>query len=171
MNPDDNASPPLDGIALGKRLNHMLSELRNSETTDTVIRTDTDDDPDMVATIDVDGVVESDTDVVGGLYCSWWHMGVEDDWWKFTYMEFSEELLEYEEGELSFEEHGDLLRYFCEWGREANDFVDGETYFVTATDDGIDVEPFNPPREAAKPLTRAISDTLLPEIIHQRHGD
>lgn len=149
--------------------------------------------PSKLADIDID------ENYVGILRAGWWHMRKEKDWWTFEYYEVeaeplinafresnaADEAAEESEDEEEVEEEPaeeDEVEEEVEeeiyvdvetqsgWYRQENEKVEGLTYFEEIRNGEHIIEEFNPEVEAAKPLTRAIIDTYLPERIRSNHS-
>lgn len=193
--PDDNYSPPIDGLTRGKKLHQILTELGRSDTVRESMRSPSEDTNAIVAFVPVSEMAVAPEQISGTLMANWWHVPLEDDWWKYSYYEFDmekmerilDENLEREDAEEEYAEEEDaeeraagglelqpnvgIAEYVCHWRRQENDEVSGETYFTELTPEGVSHEPFEPPAESPRPLTRAITDSLLPEQLRQRHGN
>lgn len=174
MDPDDNFSPPLDGLSRGKKLHQLLTTLSKADiVSESKYLKQEEADGRVVGVISVDDVISSDdeTGYVGALFCNWWHMRYEPDWWEFKYVEMDPngetETVESSDGE----EKGILIDtlYSCGWHRQENEHVPGSTYLREWAGEEWQYEPFEPDVEAPKPLARAIIDTHLPRNIQSRY--
>ena len=176
MKPDDNFSPPLDGLSRGNKLSQILTALRNSEYVQNTKyhRASKERDSSISAVIDIDGILGSDDEEerVGYLMCNWWHMSREPDWWEFSYFEIDPESIEKEEDPDTGETEIRLrITYYCTWAQQPSDETDHFSYFRHMHGDGWAYEPFETDIEAAKPLARAIIDQHLPDVIISRYMD
>lgn len=172
MDPEDSFSPPLSGLSRGKKIHQLLTTLDSSDHVVSTDRLDIDQgDYDVSGLLEIDEIagLENDETAFAALTCGWWHME-DEDWWKYSYLEAGpeggfEELDESEEGSHALE-----ITYQCTWAREANDKVDGLTFFEDRSgSEDAQAEPFDPEFEALKPLTRAIVDTHLVNNIQERY--
>lgn len=172
MRPDDSFSPPLDGLSRGKKIHQILTTLSQHELVENTKNIGGDEEPgDIGAVLDVTPLthIDSDGSVIGILTCNWWHMRNEPDWWKFEYSELGPDS-ETEHVEEDGEERLIVLpNYRCEWMKQENNHVEGQTYFREMQGDQWHVLPFDPRMEAPRPLTRELLDSYIPFSVRWRH--
>jgi hypothetical protein len=174
MNPDDNFSPPLDGLSRGNKLHQVLTTLNDADYISETKYVDKQEvDSKILAVVDVNDIIdiEDHLDAAGMLFCNWWHMRREPDWWKFEYIELGPEA-EVEPIEDSEEDEEGVrveVTYSCGWYQQENDEVEGLTYYEEFNDGEWKTESFKPAFEAARPLSSSIIDTYLPENIQNRY--
>lgn len=177
MNPDDNFSPPLDGLSRGKKLHQILTTLADADNIRDHHYADNDrGEGGIVGIVNMLEIIDVDEPprALGIIICNWWHMALESDWWSYEYLEMDpEEVAEMiEQAQDDEEEEPDpvISEYSCGWYRQANEKVEGQTYFQETHEGESEVRVFDPQFAAPKPLTRAIIDSYLPENIRSRHS-
>lgn len=194
MKPDDSFSPPLDGLSRGRKLQQILTSLRNSENVqDTHYSKATKETDSFIAAfISVEDILDDDEfdepHTVGVFIAGWWHMRREPDWWEFSYFELDGERLrelvkQTEEAGASEadDEQSTLIdedeeggvevptQYACRWARQPEDDAPSLTHFTETHEDGWEYEEFETEIEAPKPLSKAMIGEYLPAKLREQH--
>jgi len=174
MDPDDNFSPPLDGLARGNKLNQLLGALNKSDNVANAEYVRADEGAgQVVAVLDWKRIVEKplpEEDYLSSLMCEWWHMSRDPDWWEFSYFEAAHDAVVETAEDDEDDSNGVTLKidYLCSWVRQENERVDGLTYFREYDGEEENVREFDTQFESPRPLARAVVDTYLPENLNQR---
>jgi len=89
MDPDDNFSPPLDGLTGGNKTHQILTTIGDSDyVTEYTYNPETENEYEIIAVFEPNEVVDSEntSDLTGVLLANWWHMRRETDWFAFDYL-------------------------------------------------------------------------------------